>query len=62
MLFAILGECKNKENDLSVDMMDCTYTCQTGKGLVIIYGEGGYRMGESRIQSFLRSPPPLKRG
>ena len=27
------------------------------KGLVINYGEGGYRTGKSRVQNFLRPPP-----
>ena len=30
------------------------------KGLVINYGEGGYKMGKSRVQNFLR--PHLKTG
>ena len=32
------------------------------KGLVINYGEGGYKMGECQVRNLLRSPPPLKTG
>ena len=31
------------------------------KGLIINYGEGGYKMGKSRVQNFLRPPPPQDR-
>ena len=38
-----------------------TTTSLQHKGLVINYGEGGgYKMGKSRVQNFLR--PPLKTG
>ena len=29
--------------------------------MVINYGEGGYKMGKSRVQNFLRPPPPQDR-
>ena len=28
------------------------------KGLVVNYGEGGYKMGKSQVWNFLRPPPP----
>ena len=42
---------------------NCNYIhgARDTKGLVINYGEGGgYKMGKSRVQNFLR--PPLKTG
>ena len=30
------------------------------KGLVINYGEGGYKMGEPRVRNFLHPPPPSR--
>ena len=31
------------------------------RGLVINYGEGGYKMGKSRFKNVLRPPPPQDR-
>ena len=47
------------EDDRDLDTDDALELL--GKQLIINYGEGGYKMGKSRVRNFLRPPPPRVR-